>query len=240
VRDQLNSSGQLGDVKPLARIASRSTLTDKDLRTTDGALRLLKLVQGQAGLPVRQPAFPARLGASDVTVGRRALDHVVEAFLAAPAPAKPERRAATTHEHRHSAPPLDAFAPPETAIVPFPVYLPTRLAPGSTAPDPPLAYTIRLPDGHVARAYRLVVDLNPALGQYYGVQGTSWRDPPLLHGATAKRVGRRTYLLVGDGSRLRAVAWRTAGGTYWVSNTLTGDLSSGQMLGIARSLRRFS
>jgi polyisoprenyl-teichoic acid--peptidoglycan teichoic acid transferase len=239
VRDQLGSSGQLGDVKPLARIASRSTVTDADLRTTAGALRLLKLVQGQAGHPVRQLAFPAQLGESDVTVTRTDLRKVTDAFLGEQKPAAPKPKTRHHRSAKPAAPALDTFAPPATAIVPFPVYLPTRLAPGSSVPDAPRPYATRTPDGHIAHAYRLVVDLNPALGQYYGVQGTTWADPPVLHGATPKRDHGRTYLLVRNGSRLQTVGWHTRQGTYWVSNTLTGTLSDGQMLGIARSLRRF-
>ena len=37
---------------------------------------------------------------------------------------------------------------------------------------------------------------------------------------------------------VRRVAWRTKRGAYWVSNTLSRDLSNRQMLGIARSLTR--
>jgi hypothetical protein len=35
------------------------------------------------------------------------------------------------------------------------------------------------------------------------------------------------------------VAWETGGAAYWISNTLTSNLSNAQMLGIAASLSRF-
>ena len=40
-----------------------------------------------------------------------------------------------------------------------------------------------------------------------------------------------------DGSRIRLIAWQTATGTYWISNTLSETLSKSQMLGIARSAK---
>jgi hypothetical protein len=34
------------------------------------------------------------------------------------------------------------------------------------------------------------------------------------------------------------VAWRTRAGVYWISNTLTSDLSNAQIVAIAASLKR--
>ena len=59
------------------------------------------------------------------------------------------------------------------------------------------------------------------LGEYYGVQGTTWKDPPLLEGGFDKvKAGRRTFELHYDGDRVKLVAWRTPKAVYWVSNTL--------------------
>jgi hypothetical protein len=76
-------------------------------------------------------------------------------------------------------------------------------------------------------------------GEYYGIQGTTWRDPPILDNPseTITRKGRRLQLYY-DGRRLRLVAWRTRRGAYWVSNTLTQALNERQMIAIAASLRR--
>ena len=61
-------------------------------------------------------------------------------------------------------------------------------------------------------------------GQYYGVQGTNWKAPPILDNpATTTRMRGRKYELFYDGNRLRLVAWRTPRGVYWVSNTLLAD-----------------
>jgi hypothetical protein len=39
-----------------------------------------------------------------------------------------------------------------------------------------------------------------------------------------------------NAKKLSLVAWRHAGAVYWVSNTLTDDLTNQQMLAIAASL----
>ncbi len=79
----------------------------------------------------------------------------------------------------------------------------------------------------------------PGLGEYYGIQGTAWKDAPILNDPSAERTVRgRKLLLFRDGSRLRMVAWKTDNGVYWISNTLLRSLTNRQMLGIARSLTR--
>ena len=50
----------------------------------------------------------------------------------------------------------------------------------------------------------------PGIGQYYGVQGTSWKAPPILDSPSeTRKIDGRTYELFYDGGRLRLVAWRT-------------------------------
>jgi hypothetical protein len=79
----------------------------------------------------------------------------------------------------------------------------------------------------------------PGIGEYYGIQGTDWMNPPIIANPTDTRtVGGRKLLLFRDGSRLRMVAWKTGNAVYWVSNTLLRSLTNRQMLGIARSLTR--
>jgi hypothetical protein len=127
----------------------------------------------------------------------------------------------------------------------FPVYAPAWLTahgryPASTgvAPSPRL-YTIRDRHGRRHRAYRLVVEENSTEGQYYGIQGTTWQTPPILDGKHSKqRLGGRNYHVYLDGSHIRLISWHTARGVYWVSNTLSRDITNRQMLGIARSLTR--
>jgi hypothetical protein len=86
-------------------------------------------------------------------------------------------------------------------------------------------------------AYHMTLELNPNLGQYYGVQGTTWTDPPILKGTKQTRtVGGKQLLEYFDGHKLSLVAWRTPGAVYWISNTLTDDLTNRQMVAIAASL----
>jgi hypothetical protein len=111
---------------------------------------------------------------------------------------------------------------------------PTEIAsPGSY----PRAYQIRDPDGQMHPAYRMTLALNPSQGQYYGVQGTTWTDPPILKGKNqVHTVNGKQLLEYFNGQKLSLVAWRTPGAVYWISNTLTDDLSNKQMQAIAASL----
>ena len=76
-------------------------------------------------------------------------------------------------------------------------------------------------------------------GEYYGVQGMTWKDPPILDNpdATVSSRGRKLQLYY-DGRRLRLVAWKTRKAVYWISNTLSQSLNKRQMLAIAESLTR--
>jgi hypothetical protein len=79
--------------------------------------------------------------------------------------------------------------------------------------------------------------INPDLGEYYGIQGTTWQHPPLLRSPTStETVNGKRLLLFSNGGKLSVVAWRTAWGVYWVSNTLTNNISNRQMVEIAASL----
>jgi hypothetical protein len=124
----------------------------------------------------------------------------------------------------------------------MPVYVPKLIPAGSayegpTAGEYPRAYRIASPQRQRFTAYRIVGAVNSTLGQYYGIQGTTWREAPLLASPSEIRevAGRRLELHF-DGHKLRLVAWRTVGGVYWISNTLSLNLSNQQMLGLAASL----
>lgn len=93
------------------------------------------------------------------------------------------------------------------------------------------------------QGYRIVAYLaggQDGSGQYYGVQGTSWKDPPLLDLATDEvRLGGRTFKIEYDGRRIRRLIWQTPNGTYWVNNSLKNSLTNDEMRAIARSLVRY-
>jgi LCP family protein required for cell wall assembly len=110
---------------------------------------------------------------------------------------------------------------------------------GPVANSYPRAYQVRDQIKHLHAAYVMTLVVNPLLGQYYTVQGLNWRNPPILKGSHESRTvnGKRLDLYT-NGGKIDLVAWRTNHGTYWVSNTLTSDLSGSQMVAIAASLTR--
>jgi hypothetical protein len=80
---------------------------------------------------------------------------------------------------------------------------------------------------------------NALLGEFYGIQGTTWQNPPILGSPNETRlVGGKRLMLYFNGKKLSLVAWRTPQGVYWVSNSLTDSLSNSAMTGIAASLSR--
>jgi polyisoprenyl-teichoic acid--peptidoglycan teichoic acid transferase len=120
----------------------------------------------------------------------------------------------------------------------LPVFYPTVRTSGSLFTGPPRVYRLRGPNGRRYGGYRMVIKKGP-IGEYYGLQGLTWKDPPILDDPTeVRRIGRRKYELHYDGDRLRLVAWRTSKAAYWISNTLVQSLSERQMLSIARSARQ--
>jgi LCP family protein required for cell wall assembly len=127
----------------------------------------------------------------------------------------------------------------------LPVYAPAWLTPrgrvlaSTGVARNPRLYAIADRAGQRHQAYRLVVAQDETQGQYYGIEGTSWDRPPILDGShSTQRMAGRSYDVYYDGSHVRLVAWHTSHGVYWVSNTLSRDLSNRAMLGIARSLTR--
>jgi LCP family protein required for cell wall assembly len=124
-----------------------------------------------------------------------------------------------------------------------PVYYPTVLESGSDYAQKPRVYKIngkgdQSPPHDQRAAYKYVFSL-PGLGDYYGFEGTSWRDPPILDDASdEKTIGDRDYKLYYDGDRLRLVAWQTDQGSFWVSNSLIETVSNEDMLKIAEGFRQ--
>ena len=133
----------------------------------------------------------------------------------------------------------------ELAAKKLPVYYPgIRLAVGGYAQrDPVRTYAIRKSrySKMTYPAFRLTFGAGEGkyFGQYYGLQGTRWKDAPILKEAhtTVNRRGR-TLKVYKSGSRTRIVAWVTDDGAYWVSNSLSLALTNAQMLDIASSLTR--
>jgi LCP family protein required for cell wall assembly len=121
----------------------------------------------------------------------------------------------------------------------FPFYFPTLRKTGSRYADTkPRVYGIRDGQEKLHRAYRVTLYAG-ANGEYYGVQGMTWKYPPILDDPDRIReVNGRKLMLYYDGSHLRLVAWRTQKAAYWVTNTLTMSVPNSRLLAIAASLRR--
>jgi hypothetical protein len=87
-------------------------------------------------------------------------------------------------------------------------------------------------------AYRMTLVIKPSLGEHYGVQGTTWTNPPILNRPTRTEIvdGKR-LLEFFNGGKLSLVGWKTAGAAYWISNTLTESIPADQLLAIAASLQ---
>jgi len=246
--------------RQLATIFARYTDTDKGLRRKSDIFSLLKLVLFTGRKPVREVRFRIDLNNDPVylTASKDKLAKTASEFLNAQASKKPRQTSQATDADRKSAASRKkrnrAAAVPglevarregeDQAIVGerrahFPFYFPTLRSNGARyAGTEPRIYGIRDERKKLHRAYRLVVSKG-VVGEYYGIQGTTWREPPILDDPSeTRKVNGRKLELHYDGRRLRLVAWRTKLAVYWVSNTLTQSLSTRQMIAIAASLRR--
>lgn len=132
-----------------------------------------------------------------------------------------------------------AFGRTSARRLEFPVYVPTAVVPGSTYSSDSRQYEIKDIDDEKQDAYKMVIAYQTpsTLTEYYGIEGTTWSDPPILEKKSESReIDGRTYDLFYDGDRLRLVAWHEGGNSYWVSNTLAQTLEEADMLAIATSV----
>jgi polyisoprenyl-teichoic acid--peptidoglycan teichoic acid transferase len=252
----------------LLTIFGKHTQTDADLHTTDGLINLFNLVAFADGHAIREVHFPAVLqpcappAPCYVTAEPAAEAQAYRQFMAVVGAGKatassssangsgggnhPASRVRTAAPTAGLQPDLAEGKVQATALAGhgLPVEIPKQIASGThyegpTAGEYPRSYTIHDAGGAPHAAYRLVLAFNATLGQYYGIQGMAWKGAPILASPSEIRyvAGRRLELHF-DGHKLRLVAWRTARAVYWVSNTLSLDLTNQQMLGIAVSLTR--
>jgi polyisoprenyl-teichoic acid--peptidoglycan teichoic acid transferase len=261
-KDQYGQGRLISNRDKLLTIFGHHTQTDANLHTTDGLINLFNLVAFADGHAIREVHFPAVLqpcappAPCYVTSDPVSEAHAYQQFMAVIGSGQASASAsASAHpsSHARSAAPtaglmsdladgkLQSAAMRRPGL---PVEIPKQIVTatnyeGPTPGEYPRAYTIRDQGGAPHAAYRLVLAFNAMLGQFYGVQGMTWKDPPILASPSEIRnVGGRRLELHFDGRKLRLVAWRTAHAVYWVSNTLSLDLTNQQMLGIAASLTR--
>ena len=259
-KQQVGVGELVDDRDRLIEIFGKYTSSDAALKSRSGLLRLLKLAVFSVDQPIRHVKFEGEVGitsgdvaagvpsyvtASDATVKKLAQQFLgVEQNKGPRGELKPKgkRRARQADDEnlekdRQFGQDQAVQAIQQGAGGRFPVYYPTVRVAGSEYIGPPRVYKLLTSDDKRRKSYRMVLKL-PLAGEYYGVQGTRWMDPPILDGASEERtIGKRKFELHYEGDRLRLVAWRTPKAVYWVSNTLLQTLSERQMIAIARSTR---
>jgi LCP family protein required for cell wall assembly len=251
-KDQLSTTKLIDNRQALAHILG--TYSTTDIHGVNQVLDLVKLAVFSAGHPIREVHFRSEVGPSYVTAtpadiaANRAEFYSGEGSAGQRAPSRstPAQKAAGRKRPRgklvaggledaKSAGEEQAIAAATKAGFAF--YYPTLRLRGSIYSGEPRVYFLRDQKGRRHRAYRMVLDTG-RLGEFYGIQGLTWRNPPVLSKPTGHQtVNGRRLLLYGDGNRLRFVAYATRRAVYWVSNTLVLGLTNRQMLAIAASLR---
>jgi LCP family protein required for cell wall assembly len=263
-KDQYGQARLISNRDKLLKIFGKHTQTDADLHSIDGLINLFNLVAFADGHAIREVHFPAVLqpcappAPCYVTADPVAEAQAYRQFMAVIKPSAAKASSGNgggghPSSHARSAVPTAGLQPgltdgkAQAASLGghgIPVEIPRQIAIGThyEGPTPgeyPRAYAIHDPGGGRHPAYRLVLAFNATLGQFYGVQGMTWKGAPILASPSEIRnVGGRRLELHFDGRKLRLVAWRTGKAVYWVSNTLSLDLTNQQMLGIAASLTR--
>jgi LCP family protein required for cell wall assembly len=245
IKQQVSAFGLIGKRDQLLHIFSRYSASD--LRSRSAVLRLLTLAVASAGEPIREVHFAVKLGASYVYARPTVIARTVRQFLAAQQSSGPRggtartKRSTTKRRVRRVAGLAnvaalgrqEALNAVNAHVHVLPVYYPTRLTLAGQFADQPRVYTIDTRDGKRYPAYRMVFS-SGFIGQYYGLQGTTWTSPPILAGPhESHTIHGRRFDYYWDGTRLRLVAWHSKRAVYWVSNTLLLTLSNSQMTSIA-------
>jgi LCP family protein required for cell wall assembly len=257
-KEQIGLGRIFGDRKELLRIFGRYTQTDIARQNTSAILRLMKLAFEASKNPIREVHFRGDIGETYVTISPNNLQKTINEFRTGRASKGPRVTGggggggsrASRRSARRRSPGLprgvvtsrveaENHVAEASTQLPFPMYYArARLSRGRYLYGKPRVYDLYDRAHRRYRAYRIVVATGRQ-GQFYGIQGTNWRAPPILDNpAGTTRMRGRTYQLFTDGNRLALVAWRTPRAWYWVSNTLSRTLTNAQMLAIARSLSR--
>jgi polyisoprenyl-teichoic acid--peptidoglycan teichoic acid transferase len=254
-KEQIGLGKLFGDRKILLKIFGRYTQTDISESNDAAILGLIKLAYESSKTPIAEIQFPAYDtpdGYVEITPEKliETVDRFIDVRGRTPDPTVIEKKTPKRiTAHRKLAPGLVlAKEEGENHVLAMdlrlgehglPVYFPkARLARGTYVKDSPRSYEIFDRNHNRYRAYRIVLYAGD-IGQYYGVQGTTWKAAPILENWTDEvRMRKRTYRRYFDGRKIRMIAWETPKAVYWVSNSLTQKLTNKQMMDIARSLQR--
>ncbi len=250
-KDQIGLGKVFGDRKELLRIFGRYTQTDIAQSNDAAILKLIRLAYDSSKNPLTEIEFPAQPKGDYVEISIPDLQRTVDRFIDVKGTGRKQEgnkpKPKTVKRRNKLAPGLilaktqgeDHVLNITTKLPTLPVYFPKAiLSRDGYVRDSPRAYTIRDRNKNRYKAYRIVLSQGDD-GQYYGVQGTTWKAAPILdHPTDEIRMRKRTYQRYFDGRKIRMIAWKTTKAVYWVSNTLTRDLTNRQMMDIARSLQR--
>jgi LCP family protein required for cell wall assembly len=245
---QVRVSGLITRAKRLVRVLANYTQTD--VRSSKAIIRLLKLAVLSASHPVVQVRFPGV--ASDdpadtyVTADPVQVQEAVHRFLHPPRSRKP-KTTSRRHRRRAKRSAVRLVKAPEQAAAARALRRRTHVrvahlsalvrgsAPASQTPT--RAYTVEDARGVRHSAYRFVFSTGEP-GEYYGLQGMGWSDPPILQEATGTlRIRGRRAQVATAGGRVLWIAWRRGRSVHWVTNTLTQALSSKEMVALAEAVR---
>ena len=256
-KEQIGLGKLFGDRKTLLKIFGQFTQTDISEDNDAAILGLLKLAYESSKRPIQEIPFPALDTAGGyVEISAEKLTATVERFInvrgKTPEFGAVEKKPKRIKTKKTLAPGLiNATQEGENRVLAMdlrlgelglPVYFPavrvgTGMA-GYVKDGSPRSYEILDRNRNRYRAYRIVLYAGET-GQYYGVQGTTWKAAPILDNPTDEvRMRKRTYRRYFDGRKIRLIAWETPRAVYWVHNSLTLKLSNRQMMDIAKSLQR--
>jgi LCP family protein required for cell wall assembly len=256
-KGQIGLGKVFGDRKALLKIFGRYTDTDIARDNDAAILRLIKLAYESTKNPIHEVKFRADSGPEYVTITEENLLKTIDEFIDVGIGSAADRAAEAQAERQKPkrikntgklAPGLverkEAGEDHVLAISAkqkrLPIYFPKVVyARGSYQPESPRLYDIYDRNKNKYLAYRLVLSIDDENGQYYGVEGMTWKAPPILDNPTDEvRMRKRTYKRYFDGHKIRLIAWETPKAVYWVSNSLSHTLTNRQMMDIARSLQR--
>ncbi|MGH2959513.1 MAG: LCP family protein, partial [Solirubrobacterales bacterium] len=261
-KQQVEVETLLTNASKLSKVVNRNIKTDRWLTSGKNFQKFLRLAAESAGKPVYQVPIPNTTtptirGVSYVVASGSSMEKAAEVFKEGPRQ-KGENHTASGSEPDEDAAPKRAKKsrglPPSMSYakdagkkqaffagvgINLPVFYPTALVNGASYQDSSTrGYRMTKPDGKRVSAYRIVAKLNSSSGNYYGIQGVNWSDPPILKNPSESRqIGGRTYDLYYEGNKLALVAFHREGASYWVANTLLRKLNEKQMLTLAQSLR---
>jgi LCP family protein required for cell wall assembly len=265
-KQQVGVTELFTSARKLKKIIANNIRTDNSLSSGKNLQRLLTLAVKSAGKPVYQVEIPGVTtptlgGVSYVVASNENLEKAGDTFLKGPRQkgevdetpdiagdgANPVKRQVKRGKRVKSLPSTmiaakDAGKKQAAIVAPrtkIPVFYPTALVNGAEYKDEHTrGYRMTTAVGKRASAYRIVAKINNSAGDFYGIQGVHWINPPILkHPSETRKVGGREYQLYYEGSKLALVSFRRGSNSYWVSNTLTRKLTGKQMMALAQSLR---